>query len=137
VTFNEKGTYVVSMTAIDASGSGPHSLHTHYRRCKVMIRSCFRLRQAHGGTLVHGKKISISLSATNTQGSSNTSRLFGRWNADQDHDCERDDGDVDLDKRSHLGAHTFPRQSQMPTAGNVEPRLSPVTPGDGFAIKIR
>ena len=72
VTFPEEGTYVVSMTAIDVSGVNDPSPPTR----TIIVQSndpiVLSFTKPKSGALVHGKKISITLSATNTQGSSNT-----------------------------------------------------------------
>jgi Galactose oxidase-like, Early set domain/PKD domain/Bacterial Ig domain len=72
VSFGEAGTYVVSMTAIDASGANDPSPPTR----TIIVQSndpiVLSFTKPKSGALVHGRQISISLSATNTQGSSNT-----------------------------------------------------------------
>lgn len=72
VTFNEQGTYVVSMTAIDASGVNDPSPPTR----TILVQSndpiVLSFTKPKSGGRVHGKRISITLSAVNTQGSSNT-----------------------------------------------------------------
>ncbi|MEO6969775.1 MAG: galactose oxidase-like domain-containing protein [Chthoniobacterales bacterium] len=71
VTFNEEGMYEVSLTAIDTSGVNDPSPPT---RC-IMVQSntpiVLSFNNPKGGAIVHGKKITISLTATNTQGTSN------------------------------------------------------------------
>ncbi|PYI96266.1 MAG: hypothetical protein DMF00_15125 [Verrucomicrobia bacterium] len=72
VCFPEAGTYVVSMTAIDASGVNDPSPPTR----TIIVQSndpiVLSFTRPQSGALVHGRRISISLSATNTQGFSNT-----------------------------------------------------------------
>jgi hypothetical protein len=72
VCFSEAGTYVVSMTAIDASGVNDPSPPTR----TIVVQSndpiVLSFTRPQSGATVHGRRISISLSATNTQGSSNT-----------------------------------------------------------------
>lgn len=72
VSFPEAGTYVVSMTAIDASGVNDPSPPTR----TIVVQSndpiVLSFTKPKPGALVHGRKISITLSAENTQGSSNT-----------------------------------------------------------------
>src|SRR5215471_16269020 len=72
VCFNEAGTYVVSMTAIDASGVNDPSPPTRTITVQSNDPIVLSFTRPKSGALVHGRKISISLSAANTQGSSNT-----------------------------------------------------------------
>ncbi len=72
VSFSEEGTYVVSMTAIDASGVNDPSPPTRTILVQSIDPIVLSFTQPKAGALVHGKKISISLSASNTQGASNT-----------------------------------------------------------------
>ncbi|MGH8092693.1 MAG: galactose oxidase-like domain-containing protein [Chthoniobacterales bacterium] len=72
VSFCDEGTYVVSMTAIDSSGVNDPDPPTR----TIIVQSndpiVLSFTKPKSGALVHGKKISISLSSTNTQGTSNT-----------------------------------------------------------------
>jgi hypothetical protein len=72
VSYCDPGTYVVSMTAIDASGVNDPSPPTRTITVQSNDPIVLSFTKPRSGALVHGKKISISLSATNTQGSSNT-----------------------------------------------------------------
>jgi len=72
VCFNEAGTYVVSMTAIDASGVNDPSPPTRTITVQSNDPIVLSFTRPQPGATVHGRRISISLSATNTQGFSNT-----------------------------------------------------------------
>jgi hypothetical protein len=72
VSFCEEGTYVVSMTAMDASGVNDPSHPTRTIVVQSIDPIVLSFTKPKANALVHGRRITISLSATNTQGASNT-----------------------------------------------------------------
>ena len=72
VSFGEEGTFVVSMTAIDASGVNDPSPPTRTILVQSVSPIALSFTKPKAGALVHGRRVTINLSATNTQGTSNT-----------------------------------------------------------------